>query len=71
MICTKGGEFREFFDLDPPAFIISEMEMEDIDLVMGQEIDESEDIVLGGEVSGNVQEIIKVPGRKTPVNAEA
>ena len=23
------------------------------------------------EVSGNVQEIIKVPGRKTPVNAEA
>jgi hypothetical protein len=50
-----GSELREFLYLKSPALIISEMKMEDADLVVSQKIDELKNIVFGSEVPGNIE----------------
>ena len=51
MMRAVSSEFRKLLDLHPPAFVITEMEMEYVDLVVCKKIDEPEYVVPGGEVS--------------------
>src|SRR5439155_19054457 len=53
--CTQRGELGEARDLDPPALVVREMEMEDIELVAGDEVERAQHDGLRMEVPRDVE----------------
>ena len=49
------GEPRVALDLDPPALVVGEVQVQDVELVRGQQVDEAQHVVLGHEVPGDVE----------------
>src|SRR5438034_6854369 len=52
---AQRGELGEARDLDPPALVVREMEMEDIELVAGDEVERAQHGGLRMEVAGDVE----------------
>ncbi|CAM3661088.1 hypothetical protein STAL104432_27240 [Streptomyces albus] len=49
------GEARIAVDLDAPALVVGQVEVEDVELVGGEQVEDAQDTVLGQEVPGDVQ----------------
>src|SRR5437773_11566345 len=52
---AQRGELGEARNLDPPALVVREMEMEDIELVAGDEVERAQHGGLRMEVAGDVE----------------
>lgn len=49
------GQARVALDLDAPALVVGEVQVEDVQLVGGQQVQVAQDVVLGQEVPGDVE----------------
>ncbi|EGJ75145.1 putative beta-N-acetylhexosaminidase [Streptomyces sp. Tu6071] len=44
-------------DLDAPALVVGEVEVQDVELVRGEQVDRAQHAVLGQEVAGDIEEV--------------
>ena len=49
------GELFETGNLEPPGFVVAEVEVEGVDFVRGQQVNQPEEVGLAGEVAGDVE----------------